>query len=85
MKPRKRLTDKVLRGIRAACSAGLAGPVGDGGDFTEQDGDDMEAALAWANGQDVQTVESTKLAELEADYVSTRPSDRRSWSSKEGA
>lgn len=66
---RRRLTDKVLRGIRAACNAGLAGPVGDGGDFTEQDGDDMEAALAWANGQDVRDEE---LGTLRADHAIVR-------------
>lgn len=47
MKP----TRAVLRGIEAACSSALAGPIGDGGDFTDRDGEDIEAALAWARAR----------------------------------
>lgn len=58
---RKRVTVAVLRGIRAACHAALAGPIGDGGDFDDQDGLDMQAALDWTDGQDVRDVEMQEL------------------------
>lgn len=55
------MTFRVLSGIRAAINAALAGPIGDGGDFDDQDGLDMEAALAWTDGQDVRDDEMQAL------------------------
>jgi hypothetical protein len=48
-----RLTSHVLDGVVAACASALAGPVGDeyGGDFTDEDGENMEKAMAWAQHQ----------------------------------
>jgi hypothetical protein len=67
---RKRLTNRVLEGIEAALNAALAGPIGDGTDFSDEDGENMDASLSWIHGQDVRDEEiatlRAKLAEAEA-------------------